>query len=42
VATTPSVNLKLASTTTVFCVASSNFNTSTLTASGFLRAIRPR
>ncbi|CAI8694323.1 hypothetical protein [Burkholderia sp. IT-111MI5] len=39
---TPVVRKKFASTTTVYCVASSSFSGSTMTASGSLRARRPR
>jgi hypothetical protein len=38
----PLVDIKLASTTTEFCVASSNFSASTMTAGGFIRAWRLR
>jgi hypothetical protein len=39
---TPVVRVSLASTTTVYCVASATFGTSTMTASGYLRARRSR
>ncbi|MBR8201702.1 hypothetical protein [Burkholderia vietnamiensis] len=39
---TPIVRKKFASTTTVYCVASSSFSGSTMTASGSMRARRPR
>lgn len=38
----PLVDIKLASTTTEFCVASANFSASTMTAGGFIRAWRLR
>ena len=40
--TTPLVRKKFTSTTTEYCVASSTFTTSTMTASGYMRARRPR